>query len=84
MSIESPPVTSNSVDRPYPPVAWLSTGALCLVIIGGILMASYAAASGAVQRDGSSARMRQCAAVGVGDLTRTLEGVLAPDVRQRI
>ncbi|MGA2968951.1 MAG: hypothetical protein ABSE75_04010 [Acidimicrobiales bacterium] len=42
MSIDSPPVTSNSVDRPYPPVAWLSTGALCLVIIGGILLASYA------------------------------------------
>jgi hypothetical protein len=42
MNIESPPVSSNSVDRPYPPVAWLSTGALCLVIFGGILLASYA------------------------------------------
>ena len=42
MSIDSPRVNSNSVDRPYPPVAWLSTGALCLVIIGGILLASYA------------------------------------------
>jgi hypothetical protein len=30
------------VDRPYPPIAWLSTGALALVIVGGILMASYA------------------------------------------
>jgi hypothetical protein len=35
-------VTSNSVDRPYPPVAWLSAGALCLVIFGGIFLASYA------------------------------------------
>jgi hypothetical protein len=42
MSIDSPPVTSNSVDRAYPPVAWLSTGALCLVIFGGIFLASYA------------------------------------------
>ena len=42
MSIDSAPVTSNSVDRTYPPVAWLSTGALCLVIFGGILLASYA------------------------------------------
>jgi hypothetical protein len=30
------------VDRPYPPIAWLSAGALCAVIIGGILLASYA------------------------------------------
>jgi hypothetical protein len=29
-------------DRPMPPVGWLSTGALCLVIVGGILLASYA------------------------------------------
>jgi hypothetical protein len=42
MSIDSLRVNTNSVDRPYPPVAWLSTGALCLVIIGGILLASYA------------------------------------------
>jgi uncharacterized membrane protein YhaH (DUF805 family) len=33
------PATS---DRPFPPIGWLSTGALALVIIGGILMASYA------------------------------------------
>jgi len=32
----------NSVDRRFAPVAWLSTGALATVIIGGILMASYA------------------------------------------
>lgn len=29
-------------DRAFPPVAWLSTGALALVVIGGIIMASYA------------------------------------------
>jgi hypothetical protein len=29
-------------DRPFPPVAWLATGALALVVIGGIVMASYA------------------------------------------
>jgi hypothetical protein len=42
MSVDNAPATSNMVDRPYPPVAWLSTAALCLVIIGGILLASYA------------------------------------------
>jgi hypothetical protein len=42
MTLDSAPVTSNSVDRAYPPVAWLSTAALCLVIIGGIFLASYA------------------------------------------
>jgi hypothetical protein len=31
-----------SGDRPFPPVAWLTTGALALVVIGGIVMASYA------------------------------------------
>jgi hypothetical protein len=37
------PVTdANAVDRSYPPVAWLSTAALCLVISGGIILASYA------------------------------------------
>ncbi|HUX03449.1 MAG TPA: hypothetical protein VMV53_00875 [Acidimicrobiales bacterium] len=33
---------SNDVDRPYPPVAWCSTIALGCVVIGGIVMASYA------------------------------------------
>ncbi len=42
MSAAPTPIASNDVDRPYPPVGWLSTGALGLVIIGGILMASYA------------------------------------------
>lgn len=31
-----------SGDRPFPPVAWLSTGALALVVVGGIVMASFA------------------------------------------
>lgn len=29
-------------DRAYPPIGWLSTGALGLVVVGGILLASYA------------------------------------------
>ena len=33
---------SNDVDRPYPPIGWLSTGALLFVVVGGILLASYA------------------------------------------
>ena len=34
------PVTDpNAVDREYPPVAWFSTAALCLVITGGIILA---------------------------------------------
>ena len=35
-------MTDAAVDRSLPPVAWLSTGALALVIVGGIVMASYA------------------------------------------
>jgi len=31
-----------SGDRHFPPVAWMTTGALALVVIGGIVMASYA------------------------------------------
>lgn len=35
--------SSHSVEeRPIAPVAWLSTGALTLVVVGGIVMASYA------------------------------------------
>lgn len=34
--------TTPSDDRPFPPVAWLTTGALALVVVGGIVMASYA------------------------------------------
>lgn len=29
-------------DRPYPPIGWITTVALALVVIGGILLASYA------------------------------------------
>jgi hypothetical protein len=29
-------------DRPVPPVGWFSTGALGLVVVGGIILASYA------------------------------------------
>ena len=36
---DSPP---PSGDRHFPPVAWMTTGALALVVIGGIVMASYA------------------------------------------
>lgn len=32
----------NTVDRPFPPIGWMATGALGLIIVGGILMASYA------------------------------------------
>jgi len=38
-SSHSPAVQS---DRPVPPVGWLSTAALGLVVVGGILLASYA------------------------------------------
>ena len=31
-----------ATDRFSPPIAWLSSGALALVVVGGILMASYA------------------------------------------
>jgi len=34
--------TGPDVDRPFPPIAWLSSAALGSVIVGGILMASYA------------------------------------------
>ena len=29
-------------ERPFPPVAWLSTAALAMVVAGGVVMASYA------------------------------------------
>ena len=31
-----------SPDRPYPPVAWFSTAALATVVLGGIVIASFA------------------------------------------
>jgi hypothetical protein len=42
MSADQIPHGASNANRAYPPVAWLSTGALAFVIIGGILMASYA------------------------------------------
>ncbi len=30
------PAASNDVDRRYPPIAWLSTGALLAIVSGGI------------------------------------------------
>jgi hypothetical protein len=42
MSADTNPTTKSPIDRTFPPIAWMSTGALALVIIGGILMASYA------------------------------------------
>ncbi len=41
MSVTSPPSVVTG-DRPMPPVAWLSSAALGLVIVGGIILASYA------------------------------------------
>jgi hypothetical protein len=42
MSIDPSPPVAPSSEPSYPPIAWLSTGALATVIVGGILMASYA------------------------------------------
>jgi type III secretory pathway component EscS len=42
MSLDQSPPVPAGTERSYPPIGWLSTGALASVIIGGILMASYA------------------------------------------
>ncbi len=42
MSAHESTAPTDSGDRPFPPVGWLSSFALACVIIGGILMASYA------------------------------------------
>jgi len=42
MTDATAPASSNDVDRQYPPIAWLSTGALLAIVSGGILLASYA------------------------------------------
>jgi len=42
MNIDQTSTVPSSSERSYPPIGWLSTGALAMVIIGGILMASYA------------------------------------------
>jgi hypothetical protein len=36
------PTPSNDIDRQYPPIAVMSTAALVSIIVGGIVMASYA------------------------------------------
>ncbi len=42
MSAVMPPAQSLDADRPYPPIGWLSSGALACVVVGGIILASYA------------------------------------------
>jgi hypothetical protein len=42
MSVDHSSPMPLSTERSYPPIGWLSTGALAMVIVGGILMASYA------------------------------------------
>jgi len=42
MSVEQSSPERSNVERSFPPIGWLSTSALAMVIIGGILMASYA------------------------------------------
>ena len=42
MSGAAPSGAMPDTDRPFPPVGWLSTGALGFVVVGGVLMASYA------------------------------------------
>jgi hypothetical protein len=42
MSVTSSSSPVDTGDRPVPPIGWLSSGALGLVIVGGILLASYA------------------------------------------
>jgi type III secretory pathway component EscS len=42
MSVTTPPAHALGADRPYPPIGWLSSGALGGVVVGGIILASYA------------------------------------------
>ncbi len=35
-------MSASAEDRSFPPVAWFTTSALVMVVIGGIVMASYA------------------------------------------
>lgn len=42
MSTAAPLAHSTDADRPYPPIGWLSTGALACVVVGGIILAFYA------------------------------------------
>jgi hypothetical protein len=48
MSVVEHPTPIADADRPYPPVGWMSTGALVLVVVGGIILASYAPRPGPV------------------------------------
>jgi hypothetical protein len=42
MSVAGSPSHVDTGDRPFPPIGWFSSAALALVIVGGILLASYA------------------------------------------
>jgi len=42
MSVTDSPSAVGTGERPVPPIAWLSSGALGFVIVGGIILASYA------------------------------------------
>ena len=42
MTASMPPAPPLDADRPYPPIGWLSTSALACVVVGGIILASYA------------------------------------------
>jgi hypothetical protein len=42
MNASTPLAHSFNADRPYPPIGWLSSGALGCVVVGGIILASYA------------------------------------------
>ena len=37
MSTTAPPAHALDADRPYPPIGWLSSGALACVVVGGII-----------------------------------------------
>ncbi|HVB50735.1 MAG TPA: hypothetical protein VND89_03205 [Acidimicrobiales bacterium] len=42
MSTRGVSAPAHEVDRPFPPIGYLATAALGLVVVGGILLASYA------------------------------------------
>jgi hypothetical protein len=42
VSVAEHPMPVVDPDRLYPPVGWVTTGALALVVVGGIILASYA------------------------------------------